>query len=159
MCTRPSLSTAQCSRFVTFEAVMAIVNNFVSCCLFPNRIIIFVSQAKWFWGFTCLHFLLFFLQALWCNFAVPQNKKDGTLSIDFFHLFTLKFHLKVTKKSTFHLQCCFPEEEVEQTVCIVQSTCINVHTVTGKDFIAPLPFQVLGLGGWGGHTWEILLFY
>uniref|UniRef100_G3N8P6 Anaphase promoting complex subunit 1 n=1 Tax=Gasterosteus aculeatus aculeatus TaxID=481459 RepID=G3N8P6_GASAC len=49
-------------------------------------------------------------QALWCNFAVPHNKKD--------------------------------EEEVEQTVCIVQSSCINVHTVTGKDFIAPLPFQV-----------------
>ncbi|KAM3605750.1 uncharacterized protein V6R79_003985 [Siganus canaliculatus] len=49
-------------------------------------------------------------QALWCNFAVPQNKKD--------------------------------EEEMEQTVCIVQSSCINVHTVTGKDFISPLPFQV-----------------
>uniref|UniRef100_A0A7N6BMK7 Anaphase-promoting complex subunit 1 n=1 Tax=Anabas testudineus TaxID=64144 RepID=A0A7N6BMK7_ANATE len=47
-------------------------------------------------------------QALWCNFAVPQNKKD----------------------------------EVEQTVCIVQSSCVNIHTVTGKDFIAPLPFQV-----------------
>ncbi|KAM6997725.1 anaphase-promoting complex subunit 1 [Tautogolabrus adspersus] len=49
-------------------------------------------------------------QALWCNFAVPQNKKN--------------------------------EEEVEQTVCIVQSSCVNVHTVTGKDFISPLPFQV-----------------
>uniref|UniRef100_A0A673CEI6 Anaphase-promoting complex subunit 1 n=1 Tax=Sphaeramia orbicularis TaxID=375764 RepID=A0A673CEI6_9TELE len=49
-------------------------------------------------------------QALWCNFAVPQTKKDGT-------------------------------EEMEQTVCIVQSSCINVHTVTGKDFISPLPFQ------------------
>uniref|UniRef100_A0A3B3UEI2 Anaphase-promoting complex subunit 1 n=1 Tax=Poecilia latipinna TaxID=48699 RepID=A0A3B3UEI2_9TELE len=47
-------------------------------------------------------------QALWCNFAVPQNNND----------------------------------EVEQTVCIVQSSCINVHTVTGKDFISPLPFQV-----------------
>ncbi|KAA8583561.1 hypothetical protein FQN60_014769 [Etheostoma spectabile] len=49
-------------------------------------------------------------QALWCTFAVPQNKTD--------------------------------EEEVEQTVCIVQSSCVNVHTVTGKDFISPLPFQV-----------------
>ncbi|KAE8280877.1 Anaphase-promoting complex subunit 1 [Larimichthys crocea] len=48
-------------------------------------------------------------QALWCNFAVPQNKKE--------------------------------EEEV-QTVCIIQSSCVNVHTVTGKDFISPLPFQV-----------------
>ncbi|KAL3050601.1 hypothetical protein OYC64_012595 [Pagothenia borchgrevinki] len=34
------------------------------------------------------------------------------------------------------------EEEVEQTVCIVQSSCVNVHTITGKDFISPLPFQV-----------------
>ncbi|XP_028982960.1 anaphase-promoting complex subunit 1 isoform X2 [Betta splendens] len=49
-------------------------------------------------------------QALWCNFAVPNNKKDV--------------------------------EEEEQTVCIIQSSCVNVHTVTGKDFIAPLPFQV-----------------
>lgn len=49
-------------------------------------------------------------QALWCNFAVPHNKKD--------------------------------EEEVEHTVCIVQSSCVNVHTVSGKDFISPLPFQV-----------------
>uniref|UniRef100_A0A8D3D5A7 Anaphase-promoting complex subunit 1 n=1 Tax=Scophthalmus maximus TaxID=52904 RepID=A0A8D3D5A7_SCOMX len=49
-------------------------------------------------------------QALWCNFAIPQNKKD--------------------------------EEELEQTVCIIQSSCVNVHTVTGKDFISPLPFQV-----------------
>lgn len=29
-------------------------------------------------------------------------------------------------------------------MCIVQSSCINVHTVTGKDFISPLPFQVRG---------------
>ncbi|XP_076016530.1 anaphase-promoting complex subunit 1 isoform X2 [Genypterus blacodes] len=52
-------------------------------------------------------------QALWCNFAVPQNKND--------------------------------EEQVEQTVCVVQSNCVNVHTVTGKDFISPLPFQVSNL--------------
>ncbi|XP_011601409.2 anaphase-promoting complex subunit 1 [Takifugu rubripes] len=49
-------------------------------------------------------------QALWCDFAVPQAKKN--------------------------------EEEVEKTVCIVQSACINVHTMTGKDFIPPLPFPV-----------------
>ncbi|KAM4592171.1 anaphase-promoting complex subunit 1 isoform 1-T1 [Odontesthes bonariensis] len=34
------------------------------------------------------------------------------------------------------------EEEVEHSVCIIQSSCVNVHTVTGKDFISPLPFQV-----------------
>lgn len=36
----------------------------------------------------------------------------------------------------------FVVEEVEKTVCIVQSACINVHTMTGKDFIPPLPFPV-----------------
>ncbi|TSN48450.1 Anaphase-promoting complex subunit 1 [Bagarius yarrelli] len=30
----------------------------------------------------------------------------------------------------------------EHSVCIVQSTCVNVHSVSGKDFISPLPFQV-----------------
>uniref|UniRef100_A0A673WB92 Anaphase-promoting complex subunit 1 n=1 Tax=Salmo trutta TaxID=8032 RepID=A0A673WB92_SALTR len=45
-------------------------------------------------------------QALWCNFGIPQKKKD---------------------------------------VCIVQSSCVNVHSVTGKDFISPLPFQVSNL--------------
>ncbi|XP_051781384.1 anaphase-promoting complex subunit 1 isoform X2 [Erpetoichthys calabaricus] len=35
------------------------------------------------------------------------------------------------------------EQEVEEeTVCIVQSACVEVHTVNGKDFISPLPFQV-----------------
>uniref|UniRef100_A0A672FSP0 Anaphase-promoting complex subunit 1 n=1 Tax=Salarias fasciatus TaxID=181472 RepID=A0A672FSP0_SALFA len=33
------------------------------------------------------------------------------------------------------------EEDVEHTVCIVQSNCINIHSVTGKDFLSPLPFQ------------------
>uniref|UniRef100_A0A6Q2YLC4 Anaphase-promoting complex subunit 1 n=1 Tax=Esox lucius TaxID=8010 RepID=A0A6Q2YLC4_ESOLU len=34
------------------------------------------------------------------------------------------------------------KEIMEQTVCIVQSSCVNVHSSTGKDFISPLPFQV-----------------
>uniref|UniRef100_A0A8C6KYU9 Anaphase promoting complex subunit 1 n=1 Tax=Nothobranchius furzeri TaxID=105023 RepID=A0A8C6KYU9_NOTFU len=54
-------------------------------------------------------------QALWCNFAVLQNNNDGTVIF---------------------------KTVLEQTICIVQSSCINVHTVTGKDFISPLPFQV-----------------
>uniref|UniRef100_A0A673WJD6 Anaphase-promoting complex subunit 1 n=1 Tax=Salmo trutta TaxID=8032 RepID=A0A673WJD6_SALTR len=53
-------------------------------------------------------------QALWCNFGIPQKKKDE-------------------------------QEILEQTVCIVQSSCVNVHSVTGKDFISPLPFQVSNL--------------
>ncbi|XP_034407430.1 anaphase-promoting complex subunit 1 isoform X2 [Cyclopterus lumpus] len=56
-------------------------------------------------------------QALWCNFAAPQNQKDEEQQEQ-------------------------QEEQEEQTVCIVQSSCINVHTVSGKDFISPLPFQV-----------------
>ncbi|XP_026795079.3 anaphase-promoting complex subunit 1 isoform X1 [Pangasianodon hypophthalmus] len=50
-------------------------------------------------------------QALWCNFIVPQSRKEE-------------------------------KDTVEQSVCIVQSTCVNVHSVSGKDFISPLPFQV-----------------
>uniref|UniRef100_A0A671LZI8 Anaphase-promoting complex subunit 1 n=1 Tax=Sinocyclocheilus anshuiensis TaxID=1608454 RepID=A0A671LZI8_9TELE len=53
-------------------------------------------------------------QALWCNFTVPQSKKDV-------------------------------KDVVEQTVCIVQSTCVNVHSMSGKDFMSPLPFQVSAL--------------
>ncbi|KAL0964539.1 hypothetical protein UPYG_G00325360 [Umbra pygmaea] len=34
------------------------------------------------------------------------------------------------------------QDVMEQTVCIVQSHCVNVHSSTGKDFISPLPFQV-----------------
>lgn len=49
-------------------------------------------------------------QALWCNFAAPQNNKYA--------------------------------EEIEQTVCIVQSSSVNVHSMTGKDFNSPLPFPV-----------------
>ncbi|XP_054654988.1 anaphase-promoting complex subunit 1 isoform X1 [Dunckerocampus dactyliophorus] len=49
-------------------------------------------------------------QALWCDFAVPQNKNE--------------------------------KEKVEHTVCIVQNGCVNIHSVTGKDFLSPLPFQV-----------------
>lgn len=56
-------------------------------------------------------------QALWCNFTVPHNEKVG--------------------KEV--------GETLEQTVCIVQNSCLNVHTVTGKDFTAPLPFQVSNL--------------
>ncbi|XP_036816071.1 anaphase-promoting complex subunit 1 isoform X1 [Oncorhynchus mykiss] len=37
------------------------------------------------------------------------------------------------------------QEILEKTVCIVQSSCVNVHSVTGKDFISPLPFQVSNL--------------
>lgn len=48
--------------------------------------------------------------------------------------------------------CYFAEEEVEQTVCIVQRSCVNVHTVTGKDFISPLPFQVRGARDSGGKS-------
>uniref|UniRef100_A0A673NDM0 Anaphase-promoting complex subunit 1-like n=1 Tax=Sinocyclocheilus rhinocerous TaxID=307959 RepID=A0A673NDM0_9TELE len=37
------------------------------------------------------------------------------------------------------------KDVVEQTVCIVQSTCVNVHSMSGKDFMSPLPFQVSAL--------------
>ncbi|XP_043916095.1 anaphase-promoting complex subunit 1 [Protopterus annectens] len=58
------------------------------------------------------------LQALWCNFSITQDKGWKSKS----------------------------KEKVEESVCIVQSSSINVHTVEGKDYIAPLPFQV-------AHVW------
>lgn len=32
--------------------------------------------------------------------------------------------------------------EVEKCMCILQSSCVNVHSIEGKDYIASLPFQV-----------------
>ncbi|XP_063048013.1 anaphase-promoting complex subunit 1 isoform X2 [Engraulis encrasicolus] len=55
-------------------------------------------------------------QALWCNFSVPQSQGQ---------------------------KCA--KDIVEHAVCIAQGTCVNVHSVSGKDFIAPLPFQVSAL--------------
>ncbi|GCC32344.1 hypothetical protein chiPu_0010805 [Chiloscyllium punctatum] len=52
--------------------------------------------------------------ALWCDFSIPQDKTEGTEA----------------------------QERTEKCVCIVQKSCVNVHTVDGKDYIAPLPFQV-----------------
>uniref|UniRef100_A0A8D2LF30 Anaphase-promoting complex subunit 1 n=1 Tax=Varanus komodoensis TaxID=61221 RepID=A0A8D2LF30_VARKO len=50
------------------------------------------------------------LQALWCDFSIPQDKSDKV--------------------------------EVEKCICILQSSCINIHSIEGKDYIASLPFQV-----------------
>lgn len=76
MCTRPSLSTAQCSRWVT------------KCCFqtenttlkrdYHHFKLLFLWSLKYIWSHLhTLDVFLFCLQALWCNFAVPQNKKDG----------------------------------------------------------------------------------
>ncbi|XP_072103052.1 anaphase-promoting complex subunit 1 isoform X1 [Mobula birostris] len=54
------------------------------------------------------------LQALWCDFSIPQDKTE----------------------------CTEAQEKREKCVCIVQKSSVNVHTVDGKDYIAPLPFQV-----------------
>lgn len=55
------------------------------------------------------------LQALWCDFTVPQEKSEKLDNSD---------------------------EVVEKCICILQSSCINVHSLKGKDYIASLPFQV-----------------
>uniref|UniRef100_A0A8B9SCS9 Anaphase promoting complex subunit 1 n=1 Tax=Apteryx owenii TaxID=8824 RepID=A0A8B9SCS9_APTOW len=34
------------------------------------------------------------------------------------------------------------KSEVEKCICILQNSCINVHSIEGKDYIAALPFQV-----------------
>ncbi|MXQ90209.1 hypothetical protein E5288_WYG017338 [Bos mutus] len=53
-------------------------------------------------------------QALWCDFIISQDKSDKDYSSD----------------------------EVERCICILQSSCINMHSIEGKDYIASLPFQV-----------------
>ncbi|XP_054840642.1 anaphase-promoting complex subunit 1 [Eublepharis macularius] len=55
------------------------------------------------------------IQALWCDFSVPQDKCEKT------------------ERSS---------EVVEKCICILQSSCINIHSIEGKDYIASLPFQV-----------------
>ena len=34
------------------------------------------------------------------------------------------------------------KEIVQKCVCILQSSCVNVHSIDGKDYVAALPFQV-----------------
>ncbi|KAJ7341215.1 hypothetical protein JRQ81_005067 [Phrynocephalus forsythii] len=55
------------------------------------------------------------LQALWCDFSIPQDKSGKTED---------------------------SSEVVEKCVCILQSSCINIHSIEGKDYTASLPFQV-----------------
>ncbi|XP_073096980.1 anaphase-promoting complex subunit 1 isoform X3 [Manis javanica] len=53
-------------------------------------------------------------QALWCDFIISQDKSEKVYSSD----------------------------EVEKCICILQSSCVNMHSIEGKDYIASLPFQV-----------------
>ncbi|XP_069625312.1 anaphase-promoting complex subunit 1 isoform X3 [Ranitomeya imitator] len=57
------------------------------------------------------------VQALWCDFTVIGNKSENE-------------------------EC---EDKVEKCICILQRSCINVHNTEGKDYIAPLPFQVANI--------------
>lgn len=43
-----------------------------------------------------------------------------------------------------HMSCTLfsGSDEVEKCICILQSSCINMHSIEGKDYIASLPFQV-----------------
>ncbi|XP_062934232.1 anaphase-promoting complex subunit 1 isoform X4 [Cynocephalus volans] len=53
-------------------------------------------------------------QALWCDFIISQDKSEKAYS----------------------------SYEIEKCICILQSSCINMHSIEGKDYIASLPFQV-----------------
>ncbi|OWK53409.1 Anaphase-promoting complex subunit 1 [Lonchura striata] len=57
------------------------------------------------------------LQALWCDFTVFQEKSEKA-------------------------DVSGNDEIVEKCICILQNSCINVHSMEGKDYIAALPFQV-----------------
>ncbi|MEE6474887.1 hypothetical protein FKM82_010525 [Ascaphus truei] len=54
------------------------------------------------------------VQALWCDFTVFNDKTENDND----------------------------QDKVEKCVCVLQSSCINVHNTAGMDYIAPLPFQV-----------------
>ncbi|XP_042188990.1 anaphase-promoting complex subunit 1 [Callorhinchus milii] len=101
------------------------------------------------------------LQALWCDFSNPQDKMEGSeaergSSSQTANNFPSPFmgisgqSKKIASSSPVNRKG--PAEEVElaqekqeKCVCIVQKSCVNVHTVDGKDYIAPLPFQVAGV--------------
>lgn len=48
------------------------------------------------------------------------------------------------------------DEIVEKCICILQNSCINVHSIEGKDYIAALPFQVSASPFF--HKWACYLF-
>ncbi|KAM4693876.1 anaphase-promoting complex subunit 1 [Discoglossus pictus] len=54
------------------------------------------------------------VQALWCDFTILTDRSENGNVPD----------------------------KVEKCVCVLQSSCISVHNTEGKDYIAPLPFQV-----------------
>ncbi|XP_042671415.1 anaphase-promoting complex subunit 1 isoform X1 [Centrocercus urophasianus] len=60
------------------------------------------------------------LQALWCDFTIQQEKSDNA-------------------------DVSGSKEIVQKCVCILQSSCVNVHSIDGKDYIAALPFQVANI--------------
>uniref|UniRef100_A0A493T2D3 Anaphase-promoting complex subunit 1 n=1 Tax=Anas platyrhynchos platyrhynchos TaxID=8840 RepID=A0A493T2D3_ANAPP len=57
------------------------------------------------------------LQALWCDFTIAPEKSEKA-------------------------DVSGSDEIVEKCICILQNSCINVHSIEGKDYIAALPFQV-----------------
>lgn len=62
-------------------------------------------------------------QALWCDFIISQDKSEKT----------------------------YKRHELEKCICILQTSCMNMHSIDGKDYIASLPFQVSHVHG----AWEI----
>ncbi|XP_053314793.1 anaphase-promoting complex subunit 1 [Spea bombifrons] len=53
------------------------------------------------------------VQALWCDFTICSDRSENDQGVD----------------------------KVEKCICVLQGSCINVHSTEGKDYIAPLPFQ------------------
>ncbi|XP_030051793.1 anaphase-promoting complex subunit 1 [Microcaecilia unicolor] len=53
-------------------------------------------------------------RALWCDFTISQDKSEKV-----------------------YRSC-----QSRKCVCVLQSSCINIHSTDGKDYIVPLPFQV-----------------
>ncbi|XP_011482572.1 anaphase-promoting complex subunit 1 isoform X2 [Oryzias latipes] len=74
--------------------------------------------------------------------VVVWSKGSRTQASSVYKAFTVDSPVQQVLWCNFAVPHSTDEEDFEHTVCIVQSSCVNVHSVTGKDFLSPLPFQV-----------------
>uniref|UniRef100_A0A3B3C1J0 Anaphase-promoting complex subunit 1 n=1 Tax=Oryzias melastigma TaxID=30732 RepID=A0A3B3C1J0_ORYME len=74
--------------------------------------------------------------------VVVWSKGSRTQASSVYKAFTVDSPVQQVLWCNFGVPHSTDEEDFEHTVCIVQSSCVNVHSVTGKDFLSPLPFQV-----------------
>ncbi|EGW04951.1 Anaphase-promoting complex subunit 1 [Cricetulus griseus] len=68
---------------------------------------------------------------------VIWSKGSKSQALAVYKAFTVDSTVQQDKSEKIH-----KSHEVEKCICILQSSCMNMHSVDGKDYIASLPFQV-----------------